>query len=292
MRAQTTLLSKDRPLNFLQKLLSIFNKPAPAKSVPPLATPEPGPVDTPAHDQPSSAEQVLIALMDAGAACLERHWQTIGTCEQDVLGFAISPSFMGGPHWPSTRQAYRIVRRPNSIILATEGLSDPFDDGEGQGNGFEMELFIETPDIPAHAQGPQGDVYPFADSWAFELLRCVANTVADAGGYVSRLERYGVLSLELPGVSQSRAMCEQLPEHFVSNDDCVGVLIGGPTASFPTYLPDMPLSPVTLVPVVVITASELEYLRNGGGPAREDLVARLNASGLGHVSHLQRASVI
>ncbi|MGC5703364.1 suppressor of fused domain protein, partial [Pseudomonas sp. NFXW11] len=243
---------------------------------------------------PSPAELARIALFDAGAAALERHWQAVGRCEADVLGFAISPGFMGGPHWPSTRQAYRIVRRNQGIILATEGLSDPFDGVEGDelGNGFEMELFIQTPDIPAHAQGAPGDVSPFADSWTFELLRCVAGTVADAGGYIPRLERYGVLSLELPGVSQSRAMSEQLPAQFVSSDDCVGVLIGAPAADFPTQVEGMPLSAVTLVPVVLITASELEYVRNGGAQARQDLADRLNAAGVGHVSHLQRASVI
>jgi hypothetical protein len=54
----------------------------------------------------------------------------------------------------------------------------------------------------------------------------------------------------------------------------------------------MPLSPVTLVPVVLITAAELEYVRSGGAQAREDLAVRLSAAGHGHVSHLQRASLI
>lgn len=282
-------------MNFLEKLLSTFKKPTPQKAEPGLASSEPGAAEQPCSQyQPTEAQLASIALMEAGAACLDRHWQAVGSCEADVLGFAISPSFMGGPHWPSTRQAYRIVRRNERIILATEGLSDPFEgvQGDDLGNGFEMELFIETPDIPTHAQGAVGDVAPFVDSWTFELLRCVAGTVADAGGYRSRLERYGVLSLELPGVSQSRAISEQLPAHFVSADDCAGVLIGGPAADFPTRLDDMPLSPVTLVPVVLITASELDYVRNGGAQAREDLAARLNAAGLGHVSHLQRASVI
>ncbi|KTC36392.1 Suppressor of fused protein (SUFU) [Pseudomonas sp. ABAC61] len=282
-------------MNLLQKLLNAFKKTTPAShhDATPASAPE---ISSQADLEPESSaeEQARMALFDAGAACLDRHWQGIGTCEQDVLGFAISPSFMGGSHWPSTRQAYRIVRRPNSIILATDGLSDPFDDVEGDelGNGFEMELFIDTPDIPANAQGPLGEVYPFTDSWCFELLRCVAATVADAGGYRSRLERHGVLSLELPGVSDSRAMSEQLPAHFVSTDDCAGVLIGGPAASFPTTVAGMPLSPVILVPVVLITASELDYVRNGGAQARQDLVARLEAAGLGHISHLQRASVI
>ncbi|WP_072442021.1 MULTISPECIES: suppressor of fused domain protein [unclassified Pseudomonas] len=291
----THLPRKDRPMNFLEKLLSVFKKPAPQKAEPTLPAGKPAAAEEPyAQYQPTQAELAGIALMEAGAACLDRHWQAVGHCEQDVLGFAISPSFMGGSHWPSTRQAYRIVRRNNGIILATEGLSDPFDGvtGDDLGNGFEMELFVETPDIPPHAQGAVGDVYPFADSWAFELLRCVANTTADAGGLTARLQRYGVLSLELPGVSQSRAMSEQLPAHFISADDCAGVLVGGPAPDFPTRLEDMPLSPVTLVPVVLITAAELEYVRSGGAQAREDLAVRLSAAGHGHVSHLQRASLI
>lgn len=60
-------------------------------------------------------------------------------------------------------------------------LSDPFDDAEGKGNGFEMELFVETADIPAHARGPLSEVDPFKRSWAFELVEQVAKAVADAG---------------------------------------------------------------------------------------------------------------
>jgi hypothetical protein len=285
-------------MSFLDKLLNAFKKTSPATaepSLPPTVAREP---ETSSHStQPfdlSPAEQANLAAREASGACLDRHWQAVGTCETDVLGFAISPSFMGGPDWPSTRQAYRIVRRDNRIILATEGLSDPFDGVEGDdlGNGFEMELFVETPDIPAHAQGPLGDISPFAQSWTFELLKHVANTVADAGGINHQLEKYTVLSLELPGFSQSHAMSEQLPAQFVSADDCAGVLIGGPAPDFPTRLEDMPLSPVTLVPVVLITASELDYVRSGGAAARHDLVERLNAAGFGHVSHLQRASVV
>lgn len=86
----------------------------------------------------TEAEAANLAVREAGAACLDRHWSAVGTVEQDVLSYLISPTFSGGPYWPSTRQAYRVVRRGDAIILATEGLSDPFDDTEGMGNGFEI----------------------------------------------------------------------------------------------------------------------------------------------------------
>lgn len=240
----------------------------------------------------TAAEAANQAAREAGCARLDRHWQTVGQVENDVLGYMISPSFMGGSQWPSTRQAYRVVRRDGSILLASDGLSDPFDDVEGAGNGFEMELFIESPDFSTEVRGTPGDVSPLSGSWAFDVLRTVASTVADAGGIGPQLGRFGVLSLELPGVSQSSCMGDQVPAHFVTEDDCLGVLVGGPAPDFPTCIEDMPLSPVHLVPVVLITAAELEYVRAGGGQARNDLVQRLQAAGHGHVSALGRDSVV
>lgn len=272
-------------MNLFKKLLESLKKPAPAESGSPAQA-------SAAPEGFTEADAANQAARDASQASLDRHWQTIGTVEQDVLSYLISPSFTGGVPWPSTRQAYRIVRRDTSIILATQGLSDPFDDAEGLGNGFELELFVETADIPDHAQGPQGDVDPFRRSWAFELLEHVAKTVAGAGGIMHQLEQYGALSLELPGFSQSHLMSEQVPAHFVTGDDATGVLLGGPLPDFPIHVDGMPLSPVSLVPVVLITAAELDYVRSGGRPARDDLVARLEAAGVGHRSSLQRDSVV
>nr|WP_314567368.1 suppressor of fused domain protein [uncultured Pseudomonas sp.] len=267
-------------MNFFKKLFGSSKKPhAPAPHRPVQA------------DLPD-AEAVNLAARLASADCLDQHWQSVGTVEKDVLAYLISPSLTGGPYWPSTRQAYRVVRRDHSIVLATDGLSDPFDDAEGLGNGFEMELFLETADIPENARGTLGDVDPLRHSWAFELLEHVAKTVANAGGITQQLESHGVLSLELPGFSQSHLMSDQLPHLFATADDAAGVLLGGPAPDFPTRLDDMPLSPVQLVPVVLITAAELEYVRTGGRAAREDLVARLQAAGVGHISSVYRGSVV
>lgn len=279
-------------MNFLKKLLESFKRPStqdvhtpppPAERHEPMASVAPAEADADAANQ---------AARQASAACLDRHWGAVGTVERDVLSYLISPSFSGGPHWPSTRQAYRVIRRGDAVIIATEGLSDPFDDTEGMGNGFEMELFVETADIPEHARGAVGEVDPLKRSWAFELVENVARTVADAGGITAQLDQHGALSLEIPGFSQSHHLSDQLPGHFVTDDDAIGVLLGGPEPDFPDRLDDMPLSPVRLVPVVLITAAELDYVRSGGREAREELVSRLAAAGIGHMSSLHRASVV
>jgi hypothetical protein len=276
-------------VKFIKKLFASLHKPA-HQTPPTLEVEEP--VEVFDASTLSAAETANLAAREASAMCLDRHWAAVGVVETDVLSYIISPSFSGGPYWPSTRQAYRVVRRGDAIILATEGLSDPFDDAEEMGNGFEMELFVETADIPEHAQGPLGEVDPFKRSWAFELLEHLARTVADAGGITRQLDQYGVLSVELPGFSLSHHMSDQLPALFVTEDDCTGVLLGAPEPDFPTRLDDMPLSPVRLVPVVLITAAELDYVRAGGRAARDDLVARLQAAGVGHRSDLSRCSVV
>ncbi len=279
-------------MNFLKKLFGSFKSPSSQQNAQPTAP-------SPDHHEPvtpgnpaDEAEAANQAARNASAACLDRHWSAVGSVEQDVLSYLISPSLSGGPYWPSTRQAYRVIRRGTSVIMATEGLSDPFDDTEGMGNGFEMELFVETADIPEHARGAVGEVDPLKRSWVFELVENVAGTVAGAGGITSQLDLHGALSLEIPGFSQSHHLSDQLPAHFVTDDDAIGVLLGAPEPDFPTLLNDMPLSPVRLVPIVLITASELEYVRAGGREAREDLVNRLRAAGIGHRSCLHRASVV
>jgi hypothetical protein len=277
-------------MNFIKKLLDSLKSPAAQDTQPEAHLHErQEPI---VSDRLTEAEEANLALRAAGEACLDRHWNAVGTSERDVIAYMISPSFMGGPDWPSTRQAYRVVRRSDSILLATEGMSDPFDGVEGLGNGLEMELFIETSDIPPHARGSLGDVDPLKNSWAFELLEHIGKMVANAGGFIERLNKYGVMSVEIPGFSLSHHMSDQLPKHFVTEDDCTGVLLGGPDPDFPTRLDDMPLSPVRLVPMVLITASELEYVRKGGQAEREDLVSRLKAAGVGHMSRLNRASVV
>lgn len=222
----------------------------------------------------------------------DRFWAAVGEVETDVLSHLISPSFTGGPDWPTTRQAYRIVRRKDTTIIATDGLSDPFRGVAGGENGFELELFIETPDIdPAHA-GQAGDIGSIGKSWAFEVLQNVAGTVAGAGGINEQLDRYTVLSVEVPGVSQSHAVQTQVPKRFITDDDCIGVLIGAPNPDFQTEIADMPLSPVRIVPITIITAAELDHIRANGAAERMELVEKLTASGVANVSAFTRPNVL
>ena len=69
---------------------------------------------------------------------------SLGKVDPDVIGHIINPAFMGGPQKPSLRQAFSIIRTDNSIKIASNGLSDPFDDMAEPNNGFRLEVIAET----------------------------------------------------------------------------------------------------------------------------------------------------
>ncbi|WBV44833.1 suppressor of fused domain protein [Pseudoroseomonas cervicalis] len=231
------------------------------------------------------------AAAEASQAARDAYWAGIGQVERDVLAPLISPGLMGGPAWPTLRQAYRVIRRAESLILATDGLSDPFDGVSGGGNGFGMELFLETAEIDPALAGQPGDVSGLGRSWAFEILQNVAASVAGAGGVMPMLQRHGVLSMELPGVSQAHSLPRQLPPGFATADDSLGVLIGGPAPDFAVQIPGMPLSPAQAVPVVLLRAEELEALRQGGAEARRALAEALGGAPQRHRSSLSRGAL-
>lgn len=237
-------------------------------------------------------DQLDDSFFEESCVKRDRFWENVGTVESDVLSHLISPTFTGGPHWPTTRQAYRIIRREGSIIIATDGLSDPFQDVCGGGNGFESELFIETPDIDPDHAGEPGDITGISKSWAFELIQNVAGTIAGAGGINDRLDRFTVLSIEIPGVSQSHSVATQMPKRFITQDDCIGIMIGAPKPDFPSEIADMPLSPVRIVPVTIMTAAELEHVRTSGPEARITLAAKLLEHGAGHIASFTRPDVL
>jgi len=285
-------------IDWLRRLFRVPGAPTPPAE--PLAPPTPAPEPAtppiaqdlepiaPEQAEPPSPADDLLALSQQRR---DAFWARAGAVENDVLGHLISPSLMRGPHWPTTRQAYRIVRRgDDNTLIATDGMSDP---APGQTvNGFECELFIETADLAPEVAGEPGEIEPIKRSWAFELLSHVAGMIAEVESAKAQFERYGVLSMEVPGVSQSSAIKAALPARFVSHDDALGILIGAPAPDFPDHIADMPLSRVRLLPIVILTAAELAEIRAGDAETREAIAGRLAVAPTRHRSSLTRPSIV
>lgn len=202
-------------------------------------------------------------------------WQSLGQLDSDVLAPIINPALMGAPAWPALRQAFVKIERPESILLASDGLSDPYEDGPS--TGFGLEFVIESPDLWLRT-----DIAHLQNSWATQILSQVAQTAADHGGIAHLLESHGVLSMEVWDVD--------IPAPFLGLEGQTGVMLGLPAPSLPHHF-DTPVGEIRLVPITLLTAVELKYILDNGAVGRRTVAELLTQSYLGHASSLDRASL-
>lgn len=200
-----------------------------------------------------------------------------GKLDGDVLTHLLNPSFMGGPRWPALRQAWRVARKGEARLLASDGLADPFDEGDEARNGFELELFALT----------RADL-ALPGSWLWDMVWQMSQQVASHGGIAGLLDELGLLTTELYDVGIP-------PSHrakFVNDSERVCVLLG---LTDPAELPARiagPLSEIRLVNVKLLTLAELEFVLQGGAAARTDLAKRFAKQGDPLASSLDRQSVV
>ncbi len=234
--------------------------------------------ESPAQDgsetrEPTVQEEMTYEARDA-------FWDRVGVSDNDLISYAVNPQFLGAPAWPNTRQAYRLIRTGDSLIIASDGLSDPFpiSDTQGDNCGFEMEVFIEIP-------GWQNQSFDFIqNSWAFSAVELFAQNTAGAGGFLSQLEKHGVMSMELP--------LERGPSGWAGERGNIGALIDVPVAQGMNLITGLPGNkPARLVPLTLIQPRELAVCIKGGSHARKVLADDLVAAGVGHRTPVNRDSL-
>lgn len=213
---------------------------------------------------------------DASVKIRDEFWERIGEVEPDVLTHVLNPSLMGGPRWPSMRQAYRTIHAPGREIMASDGLSDPYDDMDTNAdnapyNGFGMELYVASEEQAG------------AGSWQFQLLYQAAALVAERGNLVSFLEEYTYLSTEFYDVD--------VPEEWRNEEGRVGAMLGLPDSLIAASV-KLSLEDVRMVNVKLLTVAELKYVVENGEAARMKLAELLIAQGNATNSSLNRPSVI
>ena len=225
----------------------------------------------------------IITLDDARYerffAAREAAWSTCGTVDDDVIAYLISPEFNGAPAWPTTRQAFRTVRPAESLIIASDGLSDPFVDTDLQVAGFECEVYIESPDLAGAS---------FADirsSWQFDLIETLARNVANFGGIQAPIKQYGIFSMELPAP-------QTMPTQWVTQRGTVGALINVTVLDRPSYCEFGEEGEIRLVALTILLPDETDYVVAGGTETRAEIAQRLIAAGTGLTSPANRRSVL
>lgn len=212
---------------------------------------------------------------------IEKHYeardayvQSLGTPDDDLLAPLVNPSFVGGPRWPSLREAWRRVTRGGHTIIVSDGLSDPFDHETEPNIGFGIEILLETPDpIQGPVQGP----------WLFQLIYHVSQQAGHSGEFRNLRDEIGLFSMELPP-------CEGC-EAFVSPESRIGVLFG---LKAPRLKLDwtLPAGLVRVVTAKLLHPSELALVRSTGSTGRRRLQALFDEAGTYHLSSRVRNPVV
>lgn len=214
-------------------------------------------------------------LLDRTYKGRDSFWSSWGDVDPDVLAPAINPAFRGLPAWPNLRQAYQTVRRGSLTLVATDGLSDPFDDpGRSRDQGFGLEFFALTKDAV-----PQ-------KSWLLALVTQAAMNAADHGGFRQIIDKNGLVSMQLYDVP--------VPDEWGNQDGSVGVLLNQQdpaTAGVPRSM-KLPLGEVLAVNVKLLRPAELALATQKGAAGRLELSRLFQASGEAQRSGLTRRSVV
>jgi hypothetical protein len=219
------------------------------------------------------SQEAHAAAVEAAWAARESYWSAIGPVDGDVISYIINPQFMNAPPWPNTRQAYRIVRPPGSLIIASDGMSDPYPDDGPPETGFGCEVFIEVPEL----EGATFD--DIRQSWAFAAVESFAMNVAALGGLGDALTRLRIISMELP--------LDNAPDALVHDNGSVGALINLPTP-YPGKLVMPSGDQIDIVPLTLIPPADLDTVVRERARGRQRIAEARARSGLGHRTYANR----
>lgn len=230
---------------------------------------------TPDHEMEDIQQQLIITEQ-----ARREFWKTIGNLDPMVLSPLINPSFFGGPTWPAFRQGFVKIETPYSVILASDGLSDPYKDLEEPNQGLRVECYMESPDIEFRL-----DIGEIGQTWQFAIIDEIAQQFANHGGIYDLLEEYEILSMQISFPNLT------LPETYMQSDGTVGILIGMPALNIPTYL-TLPSETIRLVSIKLLTVSECNYIQEHKTEGREWLSEMFVEQGSNHLSTIHRKAII
>lgn len=205
-------------------------------------------------------------------------WEEVGTVDPNVMTHFINPAFMGGPRWPALRQAFIKVETPDSVILTSDGLSDPFDDREEPSQGFGVECYLESTDPALRTS-----IASLNQTWQFVLVYQVAQNFAQNGNVKALFKEYGILSMEFYDLG--------VPDAFCAEDGRVGVMLGVKPWQRPLSIAG-PVADIDLISIKLLAPRELEHILQYGGRGREALAKMFHEQGSYHLSNLGRVSVV
>ena len=200
-------------------------------------------------------------------------FSSLGVPDDDMWMPLINPMFIGGPEWP-TRPGWRRIRSDATTIIASDGLSDPFED-EDRNYGFGIEILCESTD-----QLPENVLA----SWLFRLVHEVSQNAANHGQFRQLIEAHEVGTMEI------YADIDDLTP-MTTDNGTVGVFLGQLMPDRPSHF-STAAGDVLIITAKLLTLAELQYVMQNGPTGYKALRQRFANSGSHHLSSLSRQSEI
>ena len=220
--------------------------------------------------QGDQMEQLLEMTYEARDGYLKQ----MGSVDSMVLAPLVNPGLVGGPRWPSLREAWRTVRNGNRTLIVSDGLSDPFDDEPEANVGFGIEILGETADpLPEQLQ----------TSWLFSVVYEVSQQAAAHGGFRALIDRLGILSMEINAPNELK--------HLAGPEGNIGLLLGlrDPALQIEWQIP---AGRVKVVTAKVLCPEELVFVTTSYEEARKQLTELFAGDGSYHRSSISRRPVV
>ena len=205
----------------------------------------------------------------------DKLYSTFGKGDSDVLAPIVNPAFQGGAMWPALRQAFNIIRRDNSTIIISNGLSDPFDDYEEKNSGFEIEVMAET------KQKIEDDI---SSSWLAKLVYRVSQEVAHNNQIKDFVEQYNVVTMEFFASDFGL-------EDYENEYGMIGVMFGIEHPERVKYY-NFPGAKILIMTVKILTPDELDYAVEHRAEGRNKLHKLFKDTKQYHFNDLNRKSVL
>ncbi len=206
------------------------------------------------------------ARVAAATAARLQFFRTVGNAHAEQLRPLPGPAAIAGSRWPS-RPGWRVIERAGRTAIASDSLSDPWDDEFGI--GFGLELWIET----------DAQLGVIVGSWLASAMEEASYTVVGHGGVRTLLDEVGTVTLEVSG--------RAFPPHARAASGRVGLLLGVPTDAIPPWF-TLPEGRARLAAMTVLTPRELAYVTTTGVTGRTELARYLASSNGGFLSRLDR----
>ena len=217
---------------------------------------------------------------EKSAALRTQLWSELGKVHDHVISHLINPAFMGAPAWPSSRQAFVVIETSEGAIIASDGLSDPYEDldtdPDNKFNGVGCEMYLECMES-------FDDIDAAKNSWQFSILYQASQLAAGNPDICKIIREYKWVSTELYDC--------RVPEEFLNEEGRAGVLLGLESKLVPSTT-KLSLEEILLINVKLLTATELAYISEHGENARNEVAEKILKQEQASKTFLDRTSVV